>query len=219
MAEQQRSLRVAIPIFDHLTALDAVGPYEVLNAVPGVSVVFVSDKPGLILAGEAQDSHLGLRATASYKDVPHPDVIVVPGGPPTKIPLQHKPLLDWIRKAHETTLFTTSVCTGALILGSAGLLTGLECTTHWSSYKKLEEFGAKASAKRYIQQGKIITAAGVSSGIDMALYLAALLKDKVIAEGVQLLVEYDPQPPFDCGSRAKASPEVLALPFIRPLLD
>jgi transcriptional regulator GlxA family with amidase domain len=200
-----KRLQVAIPIFDRMTMLDAIGPYEILQAIPSVDVVFVSHKPGPIsdLVG-----NLSIIATHSYKDVPNPDIVLVPGGQGISKLVNDEVFISWLQKAHEKTLYTTSVCTGSLLLGSAGLLKGLKATTHWSSLDALAKYGATPSDKRVVQEGKIITSAGVSSGMDMALHLTALITDETMAKTIQLFVEYDPQPPFDTGSLAKAGPEV-----------
>ncbi|XP_024528907.1 uncharacterized protein LOC9631597 [Selaginella moellendorffii] len=202
------TIKVAIPIFNNITVLDAIGPYEALHRLPGVSVTFVSDKPGLVVADEGT---FKIEASSGFEDLPNPDILLVPGGPTKLLPLDHKPLLDYIRKAHECTTFTTSVCTGALILGAAGLLKGVKATTHWAAYPQLKEYGAKVTSQRYIKQGKIVTAAGVSSGIDMAIYLASIITNEKIAKAVQLMIEYDPQPPYDAGSPCKAGEEIVKL--------
>lgn len=203
-----RVLQVAIPIFKDVTALDFVGPYEPLHVLPNVNVVFVSHSKGLYAADGGM---LSIEATATFDEVPGPDIVVVPGGDVTKAAMADKPLLDWIRKAHETSLYTTSVCTGSLLLGAAGILQGKEATTHWTALQMLSNFGAKPVSSRVVQSGKIITAAGVSAGIDMGLKLAALITDDTTAKVVQLMMEYDPQPPFNCGSVDTASPDVVAI--------
>ena len=134
---------------------------------------------------------------------------MVPGGFGTRALMTPNPLLDWIRTAHETTQWTTSVCTGSLLLGAAGLLRGLEATTHWTVMDELRGLGAKPTARRVVEQGKIVTAAGVSSGIDMALMLAARIAGAEVAQMIQLGIEYDPQPPFDAGSPEKAPPAIV----------
>lgn len=199
-------VQLAIAIFENMTMLDLVGPYEIFNTLPHVDVVFVSHTKGLF-------SDLGsftMQATATFDEIPSPDIVVVPGGLGTRTLVHDKPILDWIRKAHETSLFTTSVCTGALLLGAAGLLTGIDATTHWNVLPTLASYGANPVSKRVVRVGKIITAAGVSSGIDMAIELVALLTDEVTAQAVQLSVEYDPQPPFNTGTLSKAPPDVVA---------
>jgi transcriptional regulator GlxA family with amidase domain len=154
---------------------------------------------------------LALEATARFADLPRPDVIVVPGGVGTRDLLEDEAILSWLRTAHETSTWTTSVCTGSLLLGAAGLLDGLRATTHWLELERLARFGAEPAEERVVAQGKIVTAAGVSSGIDMALWLAARIAGDDFAQAIQLLIEYDPQPPFDTGSTAKAPPEMVQL--------
>jgi putative intracellular protease/amidase len=194
-------MQIAIPLFDRLTALDAVGPYEVLSRLPGARVDFVAAEPGVY---RTDTRMLGLTATLSYDDAPHPEILVFPGGFGTRALMKDEPTLDWVRQVHETSRYTTSVCTGALVLGAAGLLDGLEATTHWVSRPLLEEFGATPVERRVVEQGKIVTAAGVSAGIDMALTLVDRLMGPEAAQAIQLGIEYDPQPPFDAGSPAKA---------------
>ena len=194
-------MEIAIPIFDRLTALDAVGPYEVLSRLPGARVRFLAQEPG---PKQTENGMLALTAEASLADHPQPDVLVVPGGFGTRELMEDERMLDWIRTVHATSEWTTSVCTGALLLAAAGLLDGLEATTHWASLDALARFGSKPSQKRVVEQDKIITAAGVSSGIDMALTLAAHIAGDDVAQAIQLGIEYDPQPPFDSGSLAKA---------------
>ena len=201
-------MKVAIPLYDRFTALDAVGPYEVLDAVPGTEVVFVGEEARPY---RTEKGRLAMVADAAFGEVPDPDVIVVPGGLGTRPLLSGSPLLDWVKQVHETTQWTTSVCTGALVLGAAGILDGLEATTHWMELETLREFGATPSQRRVVEQGKVITAAGVSSGIDMALTLVARIHGEDLAKAVQLGIEYDPQPPYDSGSTAKAGPELTEL--------
>ncbi|MEL7155075.1 MAG: DJ-1/PfpI family protein [Actinomycetota bacterium] len=205
------SLTIAIPLFDRLTALDAIGPYEVLQRLPGATVVFVGEQAGEY---RTENGFLGLSADAGYDEVDRPDVIVVPGGAGTRpvIADADHPLLAWVDRVHPTTRFTTSVCTGSLVLAKAGLLDGKTAATHWSAYSTLEKLGAVATDQRVVEHltDRLITAAGVSSGIDMALRLAELLVDADAARAMQLMVEYDPQPPFDAGSLEKAGDAVLA---------
>ncbi|MER7363666.1 DJ-1/PfpI family protein [Nonomuraea wenchangensis] len=190
-------MHVAIPLYPRFTALDAVGPYTVLAFAPGWRVTFVAAEPGPVTDDRGA---LSLAATASYDDVPDPDVIVVPGGPGTFDALADEALLGWIRRAHERTSWTTSVCSGSLLLGAAGLLDGLRATTHWAALELLRQYGAEPVSERTVVQGKVVTAAGVSAGIDMALTLLARARDEETAQAVQLAIEYDPQPPFDAGS-------------------
>jgi transcriptional regulator GlxA family with amidase domain len=198
---------IAIPLYDRFTALDAVGPYEVLWRVPGARVRWV----GAEARSYATDRGLRLVADATFDDVPAPDVLVVPGGTGTRDALADERLVEWIRAADATSTWTTSVCTGALLLGAAGLLRGLRATTHWAYLDALAEFGAEVTSERVVEQGKVITSAGVSSGIDMALALAAKIAGDDVAQAIQLRIEYDPQPPFDVGSTAKAPAHVREL--------
>lgn len=198
---------VAIPIYDAFTALDAVGPYEVLSRVPGVRVRFIAPKPGAVTTDNGM---LSLVAEASLDEVPAPDVLVVPGGISSSAVSRDEAFVGWVRRAHESTTWTTSVCAGALILGAAGILDGLRATTHWLDYEELASHGAQPTPQRVVEQGKVITSAGVSSGIDMALVLAARIAGDDVAKAIQLGIEYDPQPPFDTGSVEKAGPEIEA---------
>ena len=199
---------IAIPIFDGITALDAIGPYEVLSRLPGARVHFLALEPG---PKRTDNGMLGLNADRALSEVPHPDVIVFPGGYGTRELMKDERILAWVRAAHETSQWTTSVCTGVLVLGAAGILDGLEATTHWLLLDKLGELGARPVSRRVVEQGKVITAAGVSSGIDMALTLAARIAGEDVAQAIQLAIEYDPEPPFDSGSTSKASPAILQL--------
>ncbi|MGN9839280.1 DJ-1/PfpI family protein [Nonomuraea sp. H19] len=196
-------MHVAIPLYPRFTALDAVGPYTVLAFAPGCTVTFVAAEAGPVTDDQGT---LTLIATASYADLPAPDVIIVPGGPGTLDALSYEALLGWIRQAHEHTRWTTSVCSGSLLLGAAGLLAGVKATTHWAILEMLAPYGAEPVSERVVTEGKIVTAAGVSAGIDMALTLLAQARDPETAQAVQLAIEYDPRPPFDCGS-PKNAPE------------
>jgi len=201
-------IHIAIPIFDRFTALDAIGPYETLQRLPGATVTFVSNEIGEV---RTENGFLGITADVAYGDLVTPHVVVVPGGVGTREAMHDEQLLSWLRRAHETTTFTTSVCTGSIVLGAAGLLDGLTATTHWGVYGELEKTGAVPTSTRVVEHldQRIITAAGVSSGIDMALRLAELLVDDVAAKAMQLMIEYDPQPPFDSGSVDKSTDEVM----------
>lgn len=192
---------VAILLYDDLTALDAVGPYEVLSRIPDYKVTFVAAEPGPKLTDTKM---LSLVAEASLDDMPHPDIVLVPGGPGQEQAEKDERVLSWLRAAHETTTWTTSVCTGSLVLGSAGLLQGKRATTYWLALDELAQHGATPVSERVVIDGKVVTAAGVSSGIDMALTLAAHIGGDDLAQLLQLGIEYDPQPPFDSGSEAKA---------------
>jgi transcriptional regulator GlxA family with amidase domain len=201
-------VQIAIALFPRFTALDAVGPYEVLQRIPSFDITFVGHERGEV---RSENGMLGLTIDAPFEALPAPDVIVFPGGVGTRTLEKDERVLQWVRDAHGTTRFTTSVCTGSLVLGAAGLLRGLTATTHWSCYANLEVHGALATPERVIEHldERIITAAGVSSGIDMALRLTELLVDRTAAQAAQLMIEYDPQPPFDCGSVAKSDDVVM----------
>lgn len=197
---------IVIPLFDRFEPLDAIGPYEILAYVPGATVKFVTAEPGLV-----QDvlGSLPVHVPTGYSDVERCDVLLVPGGGSFRTMVDDPAFLDWVRRIHAGTHFTTSVCTGSLVLGAAGLLNGLTATTHWGAAADLESYGAVYTPERVVRHDRVITSAGVSSGIDMAVRLAALLTDDVTAQAIQLYTEYDPQPPFDTGSVAKAPAEVL----------
>jgi transcriptional regulator GlxA family with amidase domain len=201
-------VNIAIPIFDRLTALDAVGPYEVLSRLPGATVHFVATSDG---PKRTENSMLALVADRTLSDLPDPEVIVFPGGYGTRALMSDETMLGWLRTAHAGSRWTTSVCTGALVLAAAGILDGLEATTHWLALDMLASYGAVPVSRRVVQQGKVITAAGVSSGIDMALLLAERIAGREIAQAIQLSIEYDPEPPFRGGSVEKAPPEIVEL--------
>ncbi len=201
-------LRVIIPIFPEFTALDAIGPYEVLRMLPDAEVTFVAKTGGVM---RTDSGMVGLHADATLGEVGSADILLVPGGWGTRALTRDEEMLTWVRAIHETTQWTTSVCTGSLVLAAAGLLDELDATTHWSAVETLEKLGARYTAERIVRQGKIVTAAGVSSGIDMALTLAGLIAGDDVAKAIQLAIEYDPQPPFDAGSPAKAGEQIIAL--------
>lgn len=205
---------VAVALFARNTALDSVGPYEVLQRVPSIDVVFVGHRRGEV---RTDNGMLGLICDATFEEVPRPDVLLVPGGVGTRALMDDETVLDWVRGAHPHTRFTTSVCTGSLVLGAAGLLDGLDATTHWATADLLGAFGARYTPARVVENlaERVITAAGVSSGIDMALRLVELLVDRRAAEASQLMIEYDPQPPFDAGNPARAgeATRLLALEY------
>jgi transcriptional regulator GlxA family with amidase domain len=202
------SLQAAIPLFPRFTALDGIGPYEVLQRIPEIDVTFIGHDRGEV---RSDNGFLGITVDATFEEAPKPDIVVFPGGEGTRALMDDERVLDWVRTAHETTRYTTSVCTGSLVLGAAGLLEGLTATTHWGAYHVLERVGATPTGTRVVEHldRRIITAAGVSSGIDMALRLVELLFDRTAAEACQLMIEYDPQPPFDAGAVAKAGPRVM----------
>jgi putative intracellular protease/amidase len=202
-------MQIAIPIYDGFTALDAIGPYDVLSRLPGAEVVFVAEEPG---EKRTESGMAGVIADRALADVPSPDVIVVPGGTGNRRLLDPGNALPrWIADVHPGTEWTTSVCTGSLLLAAAGLLDGVEAATHWASRDALADLGAVPVAERVVERGKVMTAAGVSSGIDMALTLAGRLANPMVAQAIQLGIEYDPDPPHDTGSLEKAPPELVEL--------
>jgi len=201
-------MEIAIVLFDQITALDAVGPYEVLSRLPGAEVSFVAEDPG---PKRTDTGALALTADRSIDEVPNPDVLLVPGGAGNRPMLEDERILGWVRSAHETSRWTTSVCTGSLVLGAAGVLDGLRATSHWIWRDALSTFGAEPVAERVVEDGKVITAAGVSSGIDMALHLATVEAGPEVAQAIQLGIEYDPEPPHDVGSPEKAPPALVDL--------
>jgi putative intracellular protease/amidase len=198
---------IAIPLFPQFTALDGIGPYEVLQRIPDFDVTFIGHERGVV---RSDNGMLGIEVDGTFEEFAHPDVVVFPGGFGTRALMTDERVLEWVRTAHATTEFTTSVCTGSLVLAAAGLLDGLTATTHWGALDVLTQHGAIPTGERVVEHldRRIITAAGVSSGIDMALRLLELLAGRTAAEAAQLLIEYDPAPPFDCGSPAKAGSAV-----------
>jgi putative intracellular protease/amidase len=201
-------MKIAILLYDGFTALDAIGPYEVLSRLPGSSLTFVAQQAGPV---RTDNGILTILAERAIDDVEPPDIVLVPGGPGEVAARAGGPVLDWLRSVHETSTWTTSVCTGSLILAAAGLLEGKRATSHWLALAHLGRLGAVPVAERVVFDGKIVTAAGVSAGIDMALALAARIAGDQVAQAIQLGIEYDPQPPFDAGSPAKAPADVVEL--------
>ena len=201
-------MKIALALYDRFTALDIIGPYQVLAALPGAETFFVAEKRGPV---KDDSGAVRLEATHSFDQVRQADVVVVGGSPFTHTLIPNDPIIPWLKAMHATTQWTTSVCTGSLLLAAAGLLNGLEATSHWLMLDFLGTLGAKPTLKRVVFDGeRIVTAAGVSSGIDMALALVERMKGRDMAETVQLAIEYDPQPPTDAGSPAKARPEIKA---------
>ena len=199
-------MEIAIPIYDGFTALDAIGPYSVLHLIPGAEVRWLGEKSG---PTKDETGTCEIVADAVWEECREPEILVVPGGSGNRHLIGDERLGDWLKGVHETTQYTTSVCTGSLLLAGAGILDGLEATTHWLAMDILEENGAKPTSRRVVEQGKVITSAGVSSGIDMSLRLTELLYGPELAQTLQLAIEYDPEPPFDAGSPDKA-PEGIA---------
>jgi len=199
-------MNVAILIYEGFTALDAIGPYEVLRLLPGAEIQFVATTAGPKRTDQGSLAVVADYDTSSLKTA---DILVVPGGPGQEVAGEDAALLDWVRAVHAKTSWTTSVCTGSLILGAAGILRGLRATSHWMFLDRLRQFGAEPTLERVVEQGKVITAAGVSSGIDMGLRLASRIAGDDVAQAIQLGIEYDPQPPFDAGSPRKAPSHVV----------
>ena len=200
-------MQIALVLYPRFTALDIVGPFQTLADLPGVECVFVAETAGPVID---HTGRLSLVATATFAEITAPDVIVVPGGMADATATGTDPVVEWIRAVHPTTTWTTSVCTGSIFLALAGVLDGLDATTHWTAYERLRDLGAVPTETRVVRRGKVITAAGVSAGIDMGLTLVAEMFDEETAKSIQLAIEYDPQPPFDSGSPSKASPETVA---------
>jgi transcriptional regulator GlxA family with amidase domain len=201
-------MQAAFVLYDRFTALDIIGPFQTLADVPGIDACFVAERVGPV---RDHTGRLSLVATASFDDVTKPDIVVVPGGFADQDATADHAVVRWLRRVHPTTTWTTSVCTGSIFLGLAGIVGGLEATCHWGAMDRLAALGAKPTGRRVVRQGKVITAAGVSSGIDMGLTLVAAMFGDDMARAIQLAIEYDPQPPFDAGSPEKAGPELVAM--------
>ncbi|MFY4720802.1 DJ-1/PfpI family protein [Streptomyces sp. LaBMicrA B280] len=194
-------MQIAVVVYDRFTALDVVGPYEILSRLPDAKLTFVAERAGAV---RTETGFLALTADRALHELPDPDIVVVSGGPGTLAQLENPVLLDWLRAADTTSTWTTSVCSGSLLLAAAGLLKGRRATSHWTVLPMLEQYGARPTGERVVTEGKYVTAAGVSSGIDMALTLVGRIAGDEHAQAVQLLTEYDPQPPYDAGSPEKA---------------
>ncbi|MGW2706473.1 DJ-1/PfpI family protein [Streptomyces sp. NPDC001340] len=201
-------MQIAIVVYDRFTALDVVGPYEILSRLPDAETVFVAEEPGLV---RTETGFLAISADKALAEVPDPDIVLVSGGPGQSALMDHEPLLDWLRAADATSTWTTSVCTGSLLLAAAGLLKGRRATSHWLALDQLTRFGAEPTGERVVFDGKYVTAAGVSSGIDMGLALLGRIAGDEHAQTVQLGTEYDPQPPYDAGSPQKAPAHLVEL--------
>jgi len=201
-------MKIAIPLYEGFTALDAIGPYEVLRSVPGWEVEFVAKTRGEV---RTDSGAVGLSADRSLEEVGEPEILLVPGGMGTRKVMKDGELLSWLRRIDETSKWTTSVCTGSLLLAAAGLLDGRRATGHWAWLEPLREHGAEPVGGRYVEDGKVITAAGVSAGIDMALYLVGREAGPEVAQAIQLGIEYDPDPPFDAGSPDKAPAPIVEM--------
>jgi putative intracellular protease/amidase len=197
---------IAILIYPRFTALDAVGPYEVLSRLPGARVTFVAERA---TPQRTDTGQLGLLVDRTLEDLPNPEIVLVPGGPGQAELMEDGPVHAWLRAADATSTWTTSVCTGSLILGAAGLLTGKRATSNWQALDRLGGLGAEVVPERVVFDGKYATSAGVTAGLDMALSLAAKIAGEQVAQAIQLGLEYDPEPPFDAGSPHKAPAEIV----------
>jgi len=201
-------MEIVILLYDRFESLDAIGPFDVLRNLPGAKVTFVAKEAGPV---KNSSGALTVVAEKALRDVTAADILVVPGGFGQEEAMVDAETVDWVKRIHETTTWTTSVCTGSLILAAAGLLDGKRSTCHWAALERLREFGAEPTLERVVFQGKVVTAAGVSSGIDMALRLAQQIAGDDVAQAIQLGIEYDPQPPFDSGSPAKAPAHIVEM--------
>jgi len=200
-------METAVLLFDDVNALDVVGPCEVLSKIPDMVIKYVATEPG----PKKTDTQLKLTADYSISEILKSDIILIPGGQGIKSIIENEKIINWIRQIHKDTTWTASVCTGAMVLAIAGILRGLKATTHWVKLPCLEDFGAKPQKERVVIDGKVITSAGVSAGIDMALTLANLIAGETTAKAIQLAIEYDPAPPFNCGSPDKAPRDIFKL--------
>ena len=201
-------MEIAIVLYDRFTALDAIGPYEVLSRIPGATVTFLASEVGPV---KTDCGMLSVLAERPLRELTRPDIILVPGGPGEVAERAGGELIEWLGAAHQTSTWTTSVCTGSLILAAAGLLADKRATSHWLALDELRGLGVQVVPERVVFDGKIATAAGVSAGIDMALALAARVAGENVAQAIQLGIEYDPQPPFDAGSPDKAPAAIVEL--------
>ena len=201
---------IAIVAYENMAALDAIGPFEVFANLPDATVTWVGVDVGVKRTEEGKNG-AGINADVAIEALPHPDIIVVPGGHGEHALRKNDRFISWLRVAHETSQWTTSVCTGSLLLGAAGLLEGKRATSHWLALDELAKFGAEPTSERVVIDGKIVTGAGVSAGIDMALTLTGMIAGDIVAQTIQLGIEYDPQPPFNAGSPHTAPAEVLEL--------
>ncbi|MFJ6755738.1 MULTISPECIES: DJ-1/PfpI family protein [unclassified Streptomyces] len=200
-------MQIAVLLYDRFTALDAIGPFDTLGRLPGAEVVFVSERPGPV---RTDNGSLALVADKALGEVTRPDIVIVPGGPHPELEMKNPAVMEWLRTVDATSTWTTSVCTGSLLLAAAGLLDGRRAAGHWLYLDRLPQFGAEPTGERVVFDGKYVTAAGVSSGIDMGLTLLGRIAGDEIAQTVQLMTEYDPQPPYDAGSPEKAPAELVA---------
>ncbi|MET9960326.1 DJ-1/PfpI family protein [Streptomyces sp. NPDC006326] len=208
-------MQIAFLLYEGFTALDAIGPYDTLGRLPGAETVFVAERPGPV---RNDAGSLALVADKALDEVTRPDIVLVPGGPHPETEMENPAVLDWLRAVDAGSTWTTSVCSGSLLLAAAGLLKGRRAAGHWLFLDRLPAFGAEPTGDRVVFDGKYVTAAGVSSGIDMGLTLLGRIAGDEYAQTVQLMTEYDPQPPYDAGSPDKAPAELVArLRAVNPL--
>lgn len=200
-------MNIVILLYPQFAATDALGPYEILARMPGARVRFVAAQAGPVTTDTGM---LTVLAEASYSSIEHADVLIIPGAPTSAVPVGDEALLAWVRRIDAGSQWTGSVCTGALVLGAAGLLQGKRATTHWSEHAGLRRFGAEPVNERVVFDGKLVTGAGVTAGYDMALHLAARIAGPLVAQAIQLGLEYAPEPPFDSGRPDRAPAEVVA---------
>ena len=197
---------IGMLIFPRLTQLDMTGPYEVLARMPNTKVHLVAHS----MAPVKTDRGMEIVPTVTFADCPQLDLVMVPGGPGQQDLMEDEVVLEFLRKQAAGAKYVTSVCTGSLVLGAAGLLKGRRATCHWAALEHLKPLGAIAVSEKVVVDGNIITGAGVTSGIDFALAVAAKLEGEEVARQIQLQIEYDPAPPFNAGSPATAPAETLA---------
>src|SRR4051812_34797164 len=192
---------IGMLIFPRLTQLDMTGPYEVLARLPNTMVHLVAHT----IAPVTTDRGMQIVPTVTFADCPQLDLVMVPGGPGQQDLMEDAVVLEFLRKQAAGAKYVTSVCTGSLVLGAAGLLKGKRATCHWAAIEHLRPLGATPVSERVVMDGNIITGAGVASGIDFALAVAAILEGEEAAKKIQLQIEYDPPPPFDFGLTKTAS--------------
>jgi len=198
-------MKIIILLYDGFTALDVIGPYEVLARIPDPEIYFTG------LSREDYSDTYGLKIHADYSidEITGSDILFIPGGYGVDRILKNSTLINWIQEVDKTSKWTVSVCSGSLLLAEAGLLDNRDCTTHWMRREQLARYNVRVINERYVHDGKIITSAGVSAGIDMALYLAEQICGEQVAKMIQLGIEYDPKPPHDSGSPEKVPAEIL----------
>jgi cyclohexyl-isocyanide hydratase len=207
MTKSPDPFHIIFLLFDGITQLDFTGPAQLLSRIPGAVVTTAAQEIKPIQT----DSGFAILPSSNFADCPQADLLCVPGGFGTKDVIQNKAALQFLRDQAATARYVTSVCTGSLALGAAGLLEGKRATSHWAYTGLLEKFGATFENARVVQDGNLITAGGVTSGIDFALTLVAEIADQQTAELIQLSLEYDPEPPFHSGHPDRSDPALITL--------